>query len=246
MNRRTCAIAALVALGAAFGCISCAAPGLHSAGTSDRAVSTVQPGALVGTWILEDTFDTPEQPFISFVQDNSWSASDGCNRVQVTWKLSGDGQLATTAGPQTKMSCEGAQLPLTVSTANAVRIEGDSLIIHSSHDATTTIVHRSTDATVGPQGFPIGYWTEEKTSTSPFLNIRADRTYSGSDGCTTLTGTWSPTDDEAIMLTAGATTQMQCDGVNQWLNQAAQGRVRAGVMTIQSSAGDILGQLKGF
>ena len=32
---------------------------------------TAQPGALVGTWVLDQTFDSPEQPYVSFVQDNT-------------------------------------------------------------------------------------------------------------------------------------------------------------------------------
>jgi len=36
---------------------------------------------------------------------------------------------------------------------------------------------------------------------------------------------------------------MACDGVDQWLSQASQGRVRAGVMTLQSADGTVLGQL---
>jgi len=204
---------------------------------------TAQPGALVGTWVIDQTFDSPEQPYVSFVQDNTWSASDGCNRVQGTWELAADGTLTTTSGPQTMMACDGAQLPLAVTRATSVEVNGDTLVIHSSFDSTETTLVRSTDSTVGPQGRPIGYWVESDTPTAPFLSIQADGSYSGNDGCNVLTGTWEQADDEAIRFTAGAMTLMACEGVDQWLNQAAQGRVRAGVMTLQSADGTVLGQL---
>ncbi|TFC50403.1 MULTISPECIES: META domain-containing protein [unclassified Cryobacterium] len=210
---------------------------------SASSSGTVQAGALVGTWVLEETFDSPEQPYISFVQDNTWSASDGCNRVQGTWEVDSDGTLTTTSGPQTMMACPGAQLPLAVTRGTRVEVDGDTLVIHSSFDSTATTLVRSTDSTVGPQGLPIGYWVESNTPTAPFLSIEADGTYSGNDGCNVLTGSWEQADDEAILFTGGVTTLIACEGVDQWLNQAAQGRVQAGVMTLQAADGTVLGQL---
>lgn len=204
---------------------------------------SAQAGAIVGTWVIDQTFDSPEQPYVSFVQDNTWSASDGCNRVQGTWELAADGTLSTTSGPQTMMACDGAQLPLAVSRGNRVVVDGDTLVITSSFDSTETTLVRSTDRFVGPQGLPIGYWVESDTPTAPFLSLQADGRYSGNDGCNVLAGTWDQADDEAILFTAGAMTLMACEGVDTWLNQAAQGRVRAGVMTLQSAEGLVLGQL---
>ncbi|ANP73431.1 META domain-containing protein [Cryobacterium arcticum] len=214
-----------------------------SSSPSPGQSGSVQPGALVGTWVLDRTFDSPEQPYVSFVQDNTWSASDGCNRVQGTWTLAADGSLSTTSGPQTMMACDGAQLPLAVSRGTSVEVDGDTLIIHSSFDSTETTLVRSTDPTVGPQGLPIGYWVESNTPTAPFLSIQADGTYSGNDGCNALTGSWEQADDDAIRFTGGAQTLRACEGVDQWLSQAAQGRVQAGVMTLQSADGTTIGQL---
>jgi len=210
---------------------------------ADSPSGSVQPGALVGTWVIDQTFDSPEQPYVAFVQDNTWSASDGCNRVQGTWEVAADGALRTTSGPQTMMACDGAQLPLAVSRGNRVVVDGDTLVITSSFDSTETTLVRSTDRFVGPQGLPIGYWVESDTPTAPFLSLQADGRYSGNDGCNVLAGTWDQADDEAILFTAGAMTLMACEGVDTWLNQAAQGRVRAGVMTLQSAEGLVLGQL---
>ena len=214
---------------------------------ADNAVAAgFQAGSLVGVWTVQDKYDSPEQPFVAFVQDNTWIASDGCNRVEGTWKVDGNGVMTTTAGPSTLMACEGAQLPLSVTLADHVSINGDYLTIDSSNSTTSTTLIRATDPSVGPQGWPIGYWTETRTSTSPFLSISADRTFSGSDGCNRLTGTWAPApgSSQSITFSAVASTMMFCDGVDTWLSQASTATVQGDVMTVSSAAGKVIGQLK--
>ncbi len=222
----------------------CVGAGLPSSGSGAAPKGTVHPGSLVGVWTLAEKFGTSEQPFIAFVQDNTWSASDGCNRVRGTWKVASDGALTTTSGPSTLMSCEGAQLPLTLAQATHVKVAGDKITIMSLRNATATTLVRTTDRTVGPQGRPIGYWTETRTSSSPYFNFSTDGTYSGSDGCNRLFGTWASTPDEAVTLSHGAITLTHCDGVDDWLNRAALGRVKAGLMTLQDAGGNVLGQLR--
>ncbi|MFO7690555.1 MAG: META domain-containing protein [Cryobacterium sp.] len=206
--------------------------------------ASVSPGSLVGTWVLPQTFDAPEQPYVSFVQDNTWSASDGCNRVQGTWTLGDDGALNTTAGPQTLMGCDGAALPLAVVTAKAVTVADDTLVLVGGSEIGEDItLVRSTDPLVGPPGRPVGYWAESNTPEAPFLSIDTDQSYSGSDGCNVLTGTWTQNSDWSVALTPGVTTLMMCEGVDQWLRLAVLGRVQAGVMTLQAEDGTVLGQL---
>ena len=131
---------------------------------------SVQPDALVGTWVVAQTFDSPEQPYIAFADDNTWRASDGCNQVHGTWQVDADGALTTTSGPQTMMACDGAPLPQAIAFGTQVEVDGDSLIIHGPESSTTTLV-RSEDPTVGPPGLPIGYWSESDAPTAPFLSI---------------------------------------------------------------------------
>ncbi|CAN5290198.1 hypothetical protein BH09ACT6_BH09ACT6_13680 [soil metagenome] len=243
-------VALAVAAIAAVGLAGCASSGSGGAAGNTPAptssASAVHPGSLVGVWTLGQSVGTPEQPYVSFVQDNTWSASDGCNRVQGMWDVSPDGAFTTTSGPQTLMSCDGAQLPLAVTRGTHVTVNGDYLTIASSYDTTETTLVRSTDPKVGPQGRPIGYWTQTRTPTSPFLSIASDGTYSGSDGCNRLTGSWSSNSDESIVFSQGAMTLMACEGVDDWLGRAATGSVRAGVMTIQAADGTVLGQLSGM
>ena len=214
--------------------------------SSPSASPTVHPGAIVGVWTLDEAFpEAPEQPYVSFVQDNTWSASDGCNRVQGTWDLADDGTITTTSGPQTRMGCEGAQLPLAVTRAESVSVEGDLLTIHSSYDSTVTKLVRSTDPLVGPQGFPVGYWVESNTPTAPFLSISADRTFTGNDGCNNIFGSWSTEDGDVTVFSEVGTTLMACEGVDTWLSALARATVRAGTMTVQSEDGTTIGQLTG-
>ena len=225
----------LLAVVALAGCAATPAP---------EPSATLQPGQLVGVWTLDETFaDAPEQPYIAFVQDNTWSASDGCNRVQGTWEVEADGTITTTSGPQTRMACDGAQLPVAVFQAERVSVDGDTLVIRSSGDSTVTTLVRTDDPLVGPQGFPVGYWVESNTPESPFLSLSADRTFTGNDGCNTLFGEWSTEEGEVTVFSGVGTTLMACEGVDTWLSGLARATVRAGVMTVQSADGTTIGQL---
>ena len=203
-----------------------------------------QPGLLVGVWTIDTELETPEQPFISFRQDNTWIASDGCNRVRGTWDLARNGTFRNETGPHILMYCDGAQLPLAVGRASFATVDGDSMVLHSTADSTETRLVRSTDSLVGPQGFPIGYWVETVTPESPFLSISVDGTFTGSDGCNRLNGAWSTDDDDLTTFTGVASTLMACEGVDTWLSGLATGRVVAGVMTVQAEDGTVLGQLE--
>ena len=235
MNLRRSAFA-VVALAAVAALTACSSGG-------PAARSTVDPTALVGTWTIDASFDSPEQPFVAFLDDNTWTASDGCNRVQGTWQLGDLGALTTTAGPSTLMACDGAQLPLAVTLADYVQVADDVLTITSSEDSTITTLVRSTDPSVGPQDKPVGQWVESSAADAPFLTLAADGTVHGSDGCNILNGTWTLADDGEITFGPFASTLKFCEGVDTWLATAASARIQGGVMTIQDAAGEVLGQL---
>lgn len=210
----------------------------------DSGPSAPSEAELVGTWALDEEFSSPEQPFIDFSEDGSWIASDGCNQVRGTWQLSEDGSLATTSGPSTLMVCDGAQLPLAMAQATSVEIEGDMLLLTSSGASTTTVLVRSTDPAVGPQGLPIGRWVESNAAGAPFLDFSADGSLSGNDGCNSMAGgTWTSTADGSVELVMGASTRMFCDGVDSWLILATKGRILAQTMTLEHATGAVLGRL---
>lgn len=228
------AAAALAAVVVLAGCAATPAPG---------ARSTVEDAQLVGTWTVDATFDSPEQPYIFFAEDGTWSASDGCNRVQGTWELGELGALTTTAGPSTLMACDGAQLPLAVEQADFVIVSGDTLTISSTAESTTTELVRTDDPNVGPLGQPIGQWVDADRPEEVFLSLAADGTFAGNDGCNVLAGSWELTDDDAVAFSDVLSTLRYCEDVDTWLSLLALGRVQSGVMTIQDVDGVVLGQL---
>jgi heat shock protein HslJ len=83
----------------------------------------------VGTWGTGKTYASPEQPFVTFVDGGTWTASDGCNNVQGTWKESAPGTLEVTSGPQTMMACEGAPLPSAVASTHTYKLAGGELTL---------------------------------------------------------------------------------------------------------------------
>lgn len=207
------------------------------------ARSAVEASAILGTWTVDATFASPEQPFVDFAEDGTWSASDGCNRVLGTWELETDGTMTTTAGPSTLIACDGAQLPLAVALVDYVQLDGETLVIHSSEESTVTELVRTDDPTVGPAGLPIGQWVESDEAGAPFLTLAADGSATGDDGCNRLIGTWELADDGAVTFGPFASTLKFCEGVETWLGGAALGRIQGGVMTLQDASGTVLGQL---
>ena len=225
---------AAIAVTALAGCAAQDTPGTRSA---------VAPEQLVGTWTVDAVLDAPEQPYITFSDDGSWSSSDGCNRVQGTWELGENGALDTTSGPSTLMACPGAQLPLAVAQADFVIVDGDTLTIYSTAESTATTLVRTDDPNIGPLGLPIGQWVDAERPDEVFLSLAADGTFGGNDGCNVLSGSWEVTDDESVVFSEVASTLRFCEGVDTWLATVATGRVQSGVMTLQDVDGGVIGQL---
>jgi heat shock protein HslJ len=92
-----------------------------------------------------------------------------------------------------------------------------------------------------------GTWTEDGSDSlqQPYISVEEDGTFRGSDGCNTLSGTWTYTDSDGVVLGDIASTKIACEGIDTWLSQAATARVQAGVMTVHSADGTILGRLEG-
>ncbi len=84
----------------------------------------------MGTWSTGKTYAGSVHPFVTFAADNTWSASDGCNTVQGTWKESAPGTLAVTSGPHTMMACDGAPLPSAVASARTYTLVDGKLTLY--------------------------------------------------------------------------------------------------------------------
>ena len=93
----------------------------------------------------------------------------------------------------------------------------------------------------------VGRWlpTDATGDTDPFLEFRADGTYSGSDGCNGVGGRWAAGSNGALLATLGGTTQMGCDGSNvpQLISQATTVGKVGDELTLYDADGAVLGAL---
>ncbi|WP_169515676.1 META domain-containing protein [Glaciibacter superstes] len=110
--------------------------------------SAITAEELVGTWVSDEALNSPKTPFLTIVDDGTWTASDGCNGVQGTWELGADGALTTTAGPHTLIFCEGKPIPSLFSEAKAAALEGTTLTLKdAAGEVTATLVAGNEDLT---------------------------------------------------------------------------------------------------
>lgn len=86
------------------------------------------------------------------------------------------------------------------------------------------------DTATGADAF-VGSWgTVDRQS--PHLVIASDGTFTGSDGCNTLRGTWQLEDDGSIEFDDVAMTRMACEGVDQTLNRLDSATVTGDDLTV--------------
>ena len=76
----------------------------------------------------------------------------------------------------------------------------------------------------------------------PFLEFAEDGTYSGSDGCNKLAGTYEVGDDE-LVLKPGFSTLMACDGVDTWVRGATAVKVETDTLVVFDKSGSEIGTL---
>lgn len=88
----------------------------------------------------------------------------------------------------------------------------------------------------------VGRWGST-ASGQPNLDIENDGTFSGSDGCNSLSGKGLIDGDE-ITFGAIASTLMACEDVDTWLSKAATGNVKGSTMTVLDDGGSTIGTLK--
>lgn len=88
-----------------------------------------------------------------------------------------------------------------------------------------------------------GTWGTPDATGTPGLELKADQSATGTDGCNRLVGTWS-LNGETIEFGTFASTLMACEGVDTWLGQASTATVDGSVMTVQDSDGAEIGTLE--
>lgn len=120
-----------------------------SPGTPSAEPSAAGTGSdLVGTWVSAEPAKSPDTPFLTIVDDGTWTASDGCNGVEGTWEQGADGALTNTAGVHTLIYCEGKPLPSLFSEAKSATVDDKTLTLMDAQGAVTaTLVAGNEDLT---------------------------------------------------------------------------------------------------
>jgi heat shock protein HslJ len=88
-----------------------------------------------------------------------------------------------------------------------------------------------------------GTWGTPDATGTPGLELNADQSVTGTDGCNRLVGTWSLNGD-TIEFGTFASTLMACEGVDTWLSGASTATVAGSTMTVQDAGGDDIGTLE--
>ena len=88
-----------------------------------------------------------------------------------------------------------------------------------------------------------GTWGTPDAMGTPGLELNADQSVTGTDGCNRLVGTWSLNGD-TIEFGTFASTLMACEGVDTWLSGASTATVDGSTMTVQDAGGDDIGTLE--
>lgn len=92
----------------------------------------------------------------------------------------------------------------------------------------------------------VGTWGDASLPQTPSLEFdgTADSgRYAGTDGCNRLMGEYTATSDGTIDLGMMASTEMYCEGVDDWLRFARTARIEATTMTLFDEEGAKIGSL---
>jgi len=89
-----------------------------------------------------------------------------------------------------------------------------------------------------------GTWGDPSKDASPYLELEDGGSFSGSDGCNNLTGTWSVDEGEQVLFEDVASTMKACEDVDDWLAHLDAATVSGDTMTVLGQDGSEIGQLE--
>ncbi|UOR02256.1 META domain-containing protein [Leucobacter allii] len=156
MPRNTAHAVGVIAAGAlAFGAVALAA-GLSGTPADDPTRTVTAPEAqspgedavvpqertLLGTW--RAPLPANQDAFAEFAADGHWEASDGCNRMEGTWRLGVGGELRIdSSGVMTLIGCDNVPIPTAIAGAVAVSFVGDDGLVLIAADGSETELLRT-------------------------------------------------------------------------------------------------------
>ena len=91
---------------------------------------------------------------------------------------------------------------------------------------------------------PTGTWGDADDAEAPSLTLEDDGSFSGTDGCNKLTGTWTVDESDHVQFEDLTATEMACEGVDTWLAGLDQATIADDTMTVLGSDGYEIGTLE--
>ncbi|GAA1780291.1 META domain-containing protein [Agromyces lapidis] len=91
---------------------------------------------------------------------------------------------------------------------------------------------------------PTGTWGDADDAGAPSLTLDDDGGFSGTDGCNTLTGTWTVDESDHVQFEDLTATEMACEGVDTWLAGLSEATIADDTMTVLGSDGAEIGTLE--
>ncbi len=88
----------------------------------------------------------------------------------------------------------------------------------------------------------VGVWGEPDVPGLPSLEFAADGSFSGSDGCNRLFGSYT-VDGSTVDLGAVGSTMMFCEGVDTWLVNGATARIDGDTLIVSDAEDTEIGTL---
>lgn len=243
---RASSLAAALAL--TLGLAACSQPDPAPPPPSTNATVPATASTIRGIWITGEEVSSPDIPYLRVVSNGSWTGSDGCNGVQGTWSIDDDGLMTNTAGPHTLIYCDGEPLPSAFASAHAAMFSGDRLLL-LDHNGETLVELVSTDrvpTTARGTEEVVGWWGANDLSAprQVFLDISANGTLTGNDGCNTIAGTWRFSEEGSVELETIATTLKECPDYDPWLSRGASLLVDGDILVVTDSIGSELSFLE--
>jgi heat shock protein HslJ len=73
--------------------------------------------------------------YLRFLDDGTWTGSDGCNGQSGHYTIAGSGRLTADPNPQTLIACPGANVNVALDTSDHIAVKGDHLILYDGQKA---------------------------------------------------------------------------------------------------------------
>ncbi|MET0724995.1 MAG: META domain-containing protein [Leifsonia sp.] len=193
----------------------------------------------VGAW---GDAATPTEPSLLLSKDGSVSGTDGCNRLVGEWKGTDDG---ISFGPfaSTRMFCEGVDTWLAA--AASATVADDTMTVLDSKGKTIGTLKRDSANPAAESAVVIdalGVWDSGPAKPVSSLTLSDDGKLTGSDGCNTLSGSWTAKGN-TVEFGQVAATMMFCEGVDTWLSGLASATVAGDTMKVLGADGTQIGIL---